>query len=133
MRGLEVTWALQKKVEKIKFPTRNNTLVEVTVAYLIARKGRSHGHYLGRLPCRSRLYKILVHLYFNSRFSQDEAFTSISDEEFHFIKVALANREKYRFWKELLSILAAKGIEEARKIFEDKMKIFALAQEIGLR
>jgi len=133
MRGLEMTWALQKKVEKTMIKTRNNSLVEVTVALFIARKGRSHGHYLGTLPCRSRLYKILVHLYFNSKFSQDEAFVSISDEEFHFIKVALENRKKYQFWKKLLNTLAEKGTEEARRIFEDKMKVFALAQEISLR
>lgn len=116
------TYALHKRVKLVQL--FNGTSVHW--AYFVIRKGSKKIFLRKFVPCRSSLYKLLTHFYFKGRFSQDEAYVSITEEDRAVISNVFEHRKDYLTWRKIYGILELNGTEVARKVFEEKAKLFGM-------
>ena len=120
------TYVFHRKVElRTIFPRINgHNAVKAYYANLRICKGRKT-FMRASIPCRARLYKLIVAFYLRNSFGSD-TWTSITEEDFAYIKNALFFRKKYNVWRRCFKIKEKKGTEEARIFFETKGKLFGM-------
>lgn len=104
--------------------------MKVHWGYFTVRKGNKNVYLRFNVPCRSNLYRLVTHFFFRSSFSQDDAWTSISEEDFAILKNISKHRKDYSVWKKCTGILSEKGKEEAYKFFKEKAQLFGMIEEM---